>query len=54
MARRERAWTALAELIDQERLAEVFTTEPLHKTVEIGQQILKGTIRGRVVIDVNA
>lgn len=54
MERRERAWTALAELIDQERLADVFTTEPLDKTIEIGRKILDGTVRGRVVIDVNA
>lgn len=54
MARRERAWAALAELIDQDKLAEVFTTEPLDRVVELGSQILGGTIRGRVVIDVNA
>lgn len=54
MERRERAWLALAELIDKDKLAEVFTTEPLDRMIEIGQQILQGTIRGRVVIDVNA
>lgn len=54
MPRRERAWAALAELIDQDKLADVFTTEPLEKTIALGQAILKGSIRGRVVIDVNA
>ena len=54
MERRERAWAALAELIDQDKLAEVFTTEPLGKAIEIGRKILEGTVRGRVVIDVNA
>lgn len=54
MARRERAWASLAELIDQTILASVFTTEPLAKVPEIAAQILGGTIRGRVVIDVNA
>lgn len=54
MERRERAWSALAELIDQDKLAAVFTTEPLEKVLELGQQILGGTVRGRIVIDVNA
>ncbi len=54
MERRERAWAALAELVDRDKLAEVFTTEPLAKVIELGQQILKGTVRGRIVIDVNA
>jgi len=54
MERRERAWAALAELIDQDKLSAVFTTEPLGNVLELGRQILGGTIRGRVVIDVNA
>ena len=54
MERRERAWAALAELIDRDKLARVFSTEPLGKVLELGQQILNGTVRGRIVIDVNA
>jgi acrylyl-CoA reductase (NADPH) len=54
MERRERAWEALGELIDQNILADVFTTEPLDKAIDIGREILGGTVRGRVVIDVNA
>jgi acrylyl-CoA reductase (NADPH) len=54
MERRERAWAALAELVDQDKLAAVFTTESLARVPEIGAEILNGTIRGRVVIDVNA
>jgi acrylyl-CoA reductase (NADPH) len=54
MERRERAWSALAELIDHDKLADVFTTKPLTQVFELGQQILDGTVRGRVVIDVNA
>lgn len=54
MERRERAWEALADLIDQNILANVFTTEPLDKAIDIGREILGGTVRGRVVIDVNA
>ena len=54
MPRRERAWAALAELIDQDKLATVYSTEPLSRMIEIGQAILAGTVQGRVVIDVNA
>ena len=54
MERRERAWTALAELIDQDKLAQVFTTIPLGQAIETGREILGGTVRGRVVVDVNA
>ena len=54
MERRERAWEALGEQIDQNILADVFTTEPLDKAIDIGREILGGTVRGRVVIDVNA
>jgi len=30
------------------------TVEPMSKVPELGQAILKGQVRGRVVIDVNA
>ena len=54
MPRRERAWAALAELIDQDILGSVFTTKPLDAVLEIGKDILAGRIQGRVVIDVRA
>ena len=54
MQRRERAWAALAELIDQDLLASVYTVEPLAAVPELANTILAGQIRGRVVIDVNA
>jgi acrylyl-CoA reductase (NADPH) len=54
MDRRERAWASLAELIDQDKLAAVFRTVPLAKVADIAAEILGGTIRGRVVVDVNA
>ncbi len=54
MARRQRAWDALAELIDHDKLAEIYTTEPLANVPQLTSDILAGRIKGRVVIDVNA
>lgn len=54
MARRQRAWDALAELIDQDKLATIYTTEPLANVPRLASDILAGKIKGRVVIDVNA
>ena len=41
-------------LLDPTALAEVYTVEPLAKVPELGAAILRGEIRGRVVVDVNA
>jgi len=54
MARRQRAWDALAALIDHDRLADIYTVEPLANVPRLANDILAGKIRGRVVIDVNA
>jgi acrylyl-CoA reductase (NADPH) len=54
MAARERAWKDLAELIDPKRLEDVYTVEPLARVPELAAAILRGEIKGRVVIDVNA
>lgn len=54
MARRERAWTALAELITPARLAELSQTVPLAEVPRLAGEILQGQVRGRVVVDVNA
>ncbi len=54
MAARERAWRDLATLLDPKRLQEVYTVEPLARVPELCSAILRGEIRGRVVIDVNA
>jgi len=53
-AKRQRAWDALAELVDTGKLAQVYTLEPLARVPELAAQLLAGKIRGRVVIDVNA
>ncbi|MEM7468725.1 MAG: MDR family oxidoreductase [Pseudomonadota bacterium] len=54
MARRERAWQSLANLVDQKLLDDVYTVEPLSAVPELANTILAGKIQGRVVIDVNA
>ena len=54
MAVRQRAWDDLAQLIDPGQLAGVFTTEPLARVPELAAAILRGEIKGRIVIDVNA
>lgn len=54
LARRQRAWDALAELVDHALLAEIYTVEPLANVPGLARDILAGKIKGRVVIDVNA
>lgn len=54
MAVRERAWTDLAELIDIEQLGKATTVEPMSRLPELAKAILKGQVKGRTVIDVNA
>ena len=54
LPRRQRAWRDLAELIDREALGRIHTIAPLAEVPALAQRILAGTIRGRVVIDVNA
>ncbi len=53
MALRERAWADLAELIDPAALKGVYSIEPLARVPALCAAILRGEIRGRVVIDVN-
>jgi putative YhdH/YhfP family quinone oxidoreductase len=52
MAKRERAWRDLARLLDPARLKDVYAVEPLARVPELARAILRGEIRGRVVIDV--
>jgi len=54
LAIRQRAWNRLAEVLDLNKLAEIYTVEPLAKVPELADQILQGKVKGRVVIDVNA
>jgi acrylyl-CoA reductase (NADPH) len=54
MALRERAWRDLAQLVDASTLKGAYTIEPLARVPELCAAILRGEIRGRVVVDVNA
>jgi acrylyl-CoA reductase (NADPH) len=53
LGRRQRAWDALAEIVDHELLSEIYSVEPLASVPDLAADILAGKIKGRVVIDVN-
>lgn len=53
-ARRDQAWARLAQDLDMDKLKSMTTVEPMSRLPELGEDILKGQVRGRVVIDVNA
>jgi acrylyl-CoA reductase (NADPH) len=51
--RRQRAWDRLAELVDANKLAEIYSVEPMDRIPQLAEDIVAGKIRGRVVIDLN-
>ena len=51
--RRARAWKALADLINTDLLASLYEVRPMSELPALGEQILAGQVKGRVVIDVN-
>jgi acrylyl-CoA reductase (NADPH) len=53
MPLRERAWRDLAQLVDPAAMKTAYTIEPLARVPELCAAILRGEIRGRVVVDVN-
>jgi acrylyl-CoA reductase (NADPH) len=53
-ARRQRAWNALAEIIDREQLREIYRVVPMSEVPALASKIVKGEVRGRIVVDVNA
>jgi acrylyl-CoA reductase (NADPH) len=53
-ARRQRAWNALAELIDREQLREIYRVVPMSEVPALASKIVQGEVRGRIVVDVNA
>lgn len=56
MAARElrlRAWALLDRTLDRKLLAEMTTVVPLAKAIEVGQQIVEGKVRGRVVVRID-
>lgn len=52
-ARRDQAWARLAEDLEMEKLKAMTSVEPLTRVPELAEDILKGQVRGRVVLDVN-
>ncbi len=48
------AWDRLVELFPFDKLESMVTVRPLEDLPELGKAILKGQVRGRTVIDVNA
>ena len=52
--RRRSAWARLARDLPAEKLDAMSETAPLAALPALGARILKGEIRGRVVIDLNA
>ena len=49
---RQAAWERLATALSTTKLNAMMTTEPLSNIRELGERILQGDIRGRVVVDV--
>jgi acrylyl-CoA reductase (NADPH) len=52
MPRRAKAWERLARDLDLAKLASGVKTVRLEDVLELGAQILKGQVKGRVVVDV--
>jgi acrylyl-CoA reductase (NADPH) len=52
--RRRAAWVRLVKDLPMERLDELTTTVSLDALPRLGQEILKGAVRGRIVVDLNA
>ncbi|MGR3466436.1 MAG: oxidoreductase, partial [Shimia sp.] len=52
-ADRTRAWAALAETLPLEKLEEMILPATLSDLPQLGQDILQGKVKGRVVVDVN-
>lgn len=52
--RRERAWARIAETMPQSLLESMITDIGLEQLVQTGTDILRGGVKGRVVVDVNA
>ncbi|CTQ32964.1 acryloyl-CoA reductase [Jannaschia rubra] len=51
---RVRAWDRIAQLLPMERLEEMVVPATLEDLPKLGADILKGQVRGRVVVDLNA
>jgi acrylyl-CoA reductase (NADPH) len=52
--RRREIWARVMSDLPLDTLDTIIVVEPFEKVFELGEQILAGRTRGRVVIDVNA
>ncbi len=52
LPRREKAWQRLARDLDMKKLAEGLKMVPLEDVLALGSQILKGQVKGRIIVDV--
>lgn len=52
LPRREKAWQRLARDLDMKKLADGLKTVRLEDVLALGSQILKGQVKGRIVVDV--
>jgi acrylyl-CoA reductase (NADPH) len=53
-ADRLEAWYRIARDLPMDKLESMVTTRTLAELPDLGQAILKGQVKGRVVVDVNA
>jgi acrylyl-CoA reductase (NADPH) len=51
---RERAWTALAQHLDMQKLDAITTAITLAQAMNYAQDLMAGRIKGRIVVDVNS
>jgi acrylyl-CoA reductase (NADPH) len=52
--KRQRAWARLARDLDRAKLDAMTAVIPLRQAPEYAQKIMEGTVKGRIVVDVNA
>jgi acrylyl-CoA reductase (NADPH) len=53
-ARRQRAWDALADVMERDQLREIYRVVAMSDITELAPKIVQGEVRGRLVVDVNA
>lgn len=54
MNMRERAWSALADHLDRDKLSSITRVESFYRLPELANEIIAGKVKGRVVVDLGA